>query len=102
MLARETFRIEFDMGPKVPFPFGDSRVFRTVSRTNISSAEHAFEVPAFVIDGKLIIDKQSGQSVRITYARNRVADEYVRLLVKLDGHESVELFRAFLYNQEGY
>lgn len=93
------FNIEFDMGSKLDFTTSDNKVFHTITSTE----EFSFEIPGFLIQGKLIVDKKTGESIPITYARNRGADEYIRLMFYDPVKGTQEFFRAFIFDQdEGY
>ncbi|MBL7671459.1 MAG: hypothetical protein JNM39_13320 [Bdellovibrionaceae bacterium] len=93
------FSIEFDMGSKLDFSTSDNKVFHTITSTQ----EFSFEIPGFVVLGKMVIDKVTGESVTVTYARNRGADEYIRLKFHDNAKGTQEFFRAFIFDQdEGY
>lgn len=98
-LSGGVFDIELFKGTLQDFTVSDSSVFRSVLKNQV----HEFKVPGFVIDGKLTVDKKTGESVPITFTRNRGDSEFVRLLYAPGLADKVEFFRAYLYHQhEGY
>ena len=70
------FNIEFDLRTKFDFSGSDSSIFKSIWSGEVQS----FQVPSFVIQGKLIINKQTGENIPLVYSRNRGLDEQVSLL----------------------
>lgn len=93
------YKIEFDLGTRIDVSGTDSRLFRTIWK----GREDSFGVPGFLIQGKLIFDKKTGESFPITYSRNRGNYEYVRLLFPSAAQSGAqEFFKGLLTNQEGW
>lgn len=89
-----TFPVKFDLGSKIDFSSSDNKVFRVVS----GRREFSFSVPGFLLPGQLTVDRTTGDTIPFTYARNRGADEYVRLIFG-SSHGSQDFFRAYLFGQ---
>jgi hypothetical protein len=91
------FNIELDLGSKIDFSSSDNKVFHSLYKNN----EYSFDVPGFIIQGKMIINKTTGTTIPISYSRNRGADEYVRLMYSTSTGMK-EFFRGYLYDQPYY
>ena len=75
-LKAEVFQIDFDLSTKFDFSASDSRIFQSVWKGQVQS----LAVPGFVMQGKLTVNKQTHETIPITYSRNAGIDQQVRLL----------------------
>lgn len=87
-LRGHTLPIVFDPGSKLDFSTSDSQVFRT----SYNQREKSFSIPSFVIQGKLILNSDTGESVPVTYSLNKGNYEYIRMLIQLDPQAGMQEF----------